>query len=53
MLEGHNETAADTATPSIPAVADIPVEDADTLTYHQFVERYMAPNLPVLIRVSV
>jgi hypothetical protein len=30
-----------------------PVEHADELSYYQFVERYMAPNLPVLIKVKI
>lgn len=30
----------------------VPVEEADSHTYSDFVARYMAPNLPVLIKVS-
>lgn len=29
----------------------VAVADADSLTYYQFIEQYMAPNLPVLIKV--
>jgi hypothetical protein len=47
--------AAAAAGGQVPDVtlSEVPVEYAESLSYAAFVERYMAPNRPVLIKVCV
>jgi hypothetical protein len=45
--------AAGSATTAAVGSSHCPVEQASSLSYYQFVERYMAPNLPVLIKVNM
>jgi len=51
-LSGPAAAAAAQAAAGGMRLTHVPVEHADSLSYTDFVARYMAPNLPVLIKVS-
>jgi hypothetical protein len=48
----NSEAADRSAALAAESSSCCPVERASSLSYYQFVERYMAPNLPVLIKVK-
>lgn len=48
---GHSESQHGSA--ACGGFRAVPVEHASQLSYDNFVSQYMAPNTPVLIRVSV
>jgi hypothetical protein len=52
MQCGSGEVAGSATTATVDS-SQCAVEQASELSYYQFVERYMAPNLPVLIKVNM